>query len=150
MGARPVIDGITRVRFDMGVSPWTTRVLADFCESGSFDEHVSRMIAVYRRKRDAMLAALEERCAKFGRWGVPEGGFFIWVELAKGVDPNRLYDAAGREGIGYFGGRAFFDGVSTAEMEGENFIRLVYSHVSERDIPEAVMRLGRAMERAAL
>ena len=33
MGEKPVIDAVTRMRFDMGVSPWTSRVIAEFCTS---------------------------------------------------------------------------------------------------------------------
>ena len=143
MGPREIVDAITRVRFDMGVSPWTSRVLAEYCESGRYDAHLPRVIEIYRRKRDLMLAALSERCAKHARWGVPHGGFFMWLQLSEEVDPSRLYDTAWEEGVGYVGGRAFFD-----NGEGANYIRLAYSNVSESEIPEAVMRLGRALERA--
>ncbi|TAK57388.1 MAG: PLP-dependent aminotransferase family protein [Dehalococcoidia bacterium] len=144
MGEQPVIDAVTRMRFDMGVSPWTSRVIAEFCESGLFDEHVERVIEIYRRKRDAMLAALDERCAGFARWSAPEGGFFLWLELAEGIDPERLRYTANEEAVGIVGGSAFFEDGSGAER-----VRLCYSNVAERDIPEAIMRFGRALERAA-
>ncbi|HZP58369.1 MAG TPA: PLP-dependent aminotransferase family protein [Dehalococcoidia bacterium] len=144
MGEKPVVDAITRMRFDMGVSPWASRVIAEFCDSGAFDAHVERVIEIYRRKRDAMIAALDERCAAYGRWQVPAGGFFLWLELAEGVDTRRLFEAANDEGVAYVGGRAFFD-----DGSGNNFVRLCYSNVAEQDIPEAVMRFGRALERAS-
>jgi len=144
MGPREIIDAITRVRFDMGVSPWTSRVIAEYCESGRYAAHLPRVIDIYRRKRDLMLSALDERCSKYARWSTPRGGFFLWLQLSDGVDPSRLYDTAWEEGVGYVGGRAFFD-----NGEGADFIRLAYSNVSEKEIPEAIMRLGRALERAA-
>jgi DNA-binding transcriptional MocR family regulator len=143
MGERPVIDAITRMRFDMGVSPWTSRVIAEFCESGRFDEHLARVTEIYRGKRDAMAAALGERCARFARWGVPKGGFFLWLELSEGIDPARLRITANEEAVSYVGGAAFFD-----DGSGANRARLCYSNVAERDIPEAIMRFGRALERA--
>jgi 2-aminoadipate transaminase len=144
MGSQTIVDAVTRVRFDMGVSPWSSRVIAEFCESGRYDEHVPRVIEIYQRKRDMMLAALDERCARFARWSVPLGGFFLWLELSEGVDPARLFETAWEEGVGYVGGKAFYD-----NGEGANFARLCYSNVSESEIPEAVMRFGRALERAA-
>jgi 2-aminoadipate transaminase len=144
MGEQPVIDAVTRMRFDMGVSPWTSRVIAEFCESGLFDDHLARVIEIYRRKRDVMLAALDERCSRFARWAVPEGGFFLWLELADGIDPERLRYTANEEGVGCVGGSAFFDDGGGAER-----VRLCYSNVAEADIPEAIMRFGRALERAA-
>ncbi len=143
MGEKPVIDAITRMRFDMGVSPWTTRVIAEFCTSGGYDAHVPKMIEIYRRKRDVMLAALDERCSNFMTWSVPKGGFFIWAELNAGIDPAKLRMMANEEAVGHVGGEAFF-----ADGSGDNFVRLCYSNVAEADIPEAIMRFGRALERA--
>ncbi|MDP9235867.1 MAG: PLP-dependent aminotransferase family protein [Chloroflexota bacterium] len=144
MGEKPVVDAITRMRFDMGVSPWTTRVITEFCESGGFDKHVTQMIEIYRRKRDVMISALDERCSGFTRWGVPKGGFFLWLELSDAVDPDRLRITANEEAVAFVGGRPFFD-----DMSGANFARLCYSNVAEADIPEAIMRFGRALERAS-
>jgi len=143
MGEKPVIDAVTRMRFDMGVSPWASRVIAEFCESGRFDDHLAAVTEIYRRKRDVMLAALSERCGRFARWSVPGGGFFLWLQLSEGVDPARLRITANDEGVVYVGGAAFFDDGSGADR-----VRLCYSNVAERDIPEAIMRFGRALERA--
>ncbi len=144
MGSQPIIDAVTRVRFDMGVSPWTSRVLAEYCESGRYGEHVPRMIEIYRRKRDVMLAALDERCSNYARWSSPQGGFFLWLELSEGVNPERLFETAWEEGVGYVGGKAFYD-----DGGGANYIRLCYSNVAENEIPLAIQRLGRALERAS-
>jgi len=144
MGAQKIVDAVTRVRFDMGVSPWTSRVIADYCEAGKYDEHVPRVTEIYRRKRDIMLDALNERCGRYARWDVPKGGFFLWLQLSEGVDPRELDEAAWEEGIGYVGGKAFFD-----NGDGANYARLCFSNVAESDIPEAIMRFGRALERAA-
>jgi 2-aminoadipate transaminase len=148
MGSQQIVDAVTRVRFDMGVSPWASRVLTEYCQSGRYDAHVPKVIAIYQRKRDAMLAALDERCTRYARWSVPQGGFFLWLELDEAISPSRLFDAAWEEGVGYVGGKAFFDNGATGAGDGANFIRLCYSNVAEADIPVAIRRLGRAMERA--
>ena len=90
-----------------------------------------------------MLAALDERCMKFARWGVPQGGFFLWLELDAAVDFRRLFETAWEEGVGYVGGKAFYD-----DGGGETYVRLCYSNVSDAEIPEAIMRFGRGLERA--
>ncbi len=143
MGEAPVINAITAMRFDMGVSPWTTRVIAEFCESGAYAKHVPAMVEVYRRKRDAMLAAMSERCSTQATWAVPKGGFFLWLTLDDGIDTDRLRITANDEAVGYVGGEAFF-----ADGAGKQYVRLCYSNVAEDAIPEAVQRFGRALERA--
>jgi 2-aminoadipate transaminase len=143
MGEQTVVDAVTRMRFDMGVSPWTSRVLHEFAASGRYEQHVPKMVEIYRRKRDAMLSALDERCGSYGAWGVPKGGFFIWMKLADGIDTKKLRFTANEEAVGYVGGEAFF-----ADGSGNEYVRLCYSNVAEKDIPEAITRLGRAFERA--
>jgi len=143
MGEKPLIDAVTRMRFDMGVSPWSTRVITEFCRSGGYDAHLANVIAIYRHKRDAMLAALDERCSRFATWDVPRGGFFLWLQLNEDIDPDRLRVAANDEGVVYVGGAPFFN-----DGTGHDRVRLCYSNVAEREIPEAVMRFGRALERA--
>lgn len=146
LASKEIVDAMASARFDMGASPFIQRVIAELCVSGKLARHVPEAVAVYRRKRDTMLALLDERCSRYARWNVPSGGFFLWLELAEGVDPDALALAAAEEGIAYANGAAFFpDGAA----EGQRFVRLAYSQVSESDIPEAIMRLGRAMERAA-
>lgn len=146
VASKEITDAMASTRFDMGASPFIQRVIAELCVSGKLAAHVPRAVARYRRKRDTMLALLDERCSRYARWNVPSGGFFLWLELAEGVDPDALAEAAAEEGIAYANGAAFFpDGGA----EGQRFVRLAYSQVPEDDIPEAIMRLGRAMERAA-
>jgi 2-aminoadipate transaminase len=143
MGEVPVINAITAMRFDMGVSPWTSRVLHEFCASGEYARHVPAMIEVYRRKRDVMLSAMAERCSSYATWAVPKGGFFLWLTLDPSIDPAQLRITANDEAVGYVGGEAFF-----AEGDGSGNVRLCYSNVAENAIPEAVQRFGRALERA--
>lgn len=146
LASREIIDAMVNTRFDMGASPFVQRVVAEVCVSGKLGQHVPRVVALYRRKRDAMLSVLDERCSRYARWNVPAGGFFLWLELAEGVDPEALATAAADEGIAYANGAAFYP---DSRSGGERFIRLAYSQVPESDISEAIMRLGRAMERAA-
>lgn len=139
-----VIAALLRTRFDLGTSPWLQRTLLDFCASGRWERHVEKMNAVYRRKLDVMLGALEERCARYATWNAPRGGYFLWLTLDPSVDPAALYEAARQEGVAYVGGAAF-------DRQGgcrEN-VRLAFSFVSEAEIPEGIMRLGRAMEEAS-
>jgi len=144
MADQPIVDALVRMRFDMGSSPWPQRVVTEYASSGLLAEHVKEVVGIYRRKRDVMLAALDERCGRFARWDVPQGGFFLWLELTEGVDPATLAEAAAEEGVAYVGGRTFFP-----DGSGARYIRLAYSFVAEAEMAEAVLRLGRAMERAA-
>ncbi len=141
---QPVIEALLRTRFDLGVSPWLQRTVLEFVSAGLFEPHLAKVNQVYRKKRDVMLAALDERCGRYARWNRPEGGYFLWLTLAETVDPAALAEAARRLGVAYVGGTAFhLDG------GGQHTVRLAYSFVREEEIPEAILRLGRALEEAA-
>jgi 2-aminoadipate transaminase len=90
-----------------------------------------------------MVAALGEHCEPYVRWRLPSGGFFLWLELDRRVQPEALREAAVQEGVAYVSGDAFF-----LDRSGSQFIRLAYSFVAEQEIEEAIHRLGRALRRA--
>jgi 2-aminoadipate transaminase len=142
--AQEPIDYLLRMRFDMGTSPWIQRLLTEYVSRGLLDRHLPHVVEIYRRKRDAMAAALEQHCAPYLTWRLPEGGFFLWLEMDRGVQPAALREAAAQEGVAYVSGDTFFE-----DHSGSQFIRLAYSFVAEREIREAIRRLGRALERAA-
>ncbi len=141
---QPIVDALVGMRFDVGQSPWVQRIVAEYASTGKLDRHVPVVVDIYRRKRDVMLAALAERCSSLARWRVPEGGFFLWLELSERVDPAALEPASLQEGVIYVPGPAFFE-----DRSGSQYIRLAHSFVGEGEIPEAIRRLGRALERAA-
>lgn len=144
IGDLPVIDALLRTRYDLGVSPWLQRTMLEFCSTGQWERHLAKMCDVYRRKANATLSGLDERCSRYAQWNQPKGGFFVWLTLAESVDPVALAEAARNLGVAYVGGSAFYRGDG-----GRNNIRLAFSHVGAAEIPEAILRLGRALEEAS-
>jgi DNA-binding transcriptional MocR family regulator len=95
--------------------------------------------AHYRRRRDAMLAALARHMPAGVTWTRPSGGFFVWVQLPEGQDAARLLERAVEEVSVAFvpGGAFFFDG------RGGNTLRLSFSLASEEQIEAGIARLAR-------
>ncbi len=143
VGQQEAVAAMVSVRHDMGVSPFLARTIGEYVGAGKLGPHIQGLVSLYRRKRDLMLALLGEHCGGRLRWTVPEGGFFTWVELAEGIDPDRLLNAAGDEGISYVPGPAFF-----ADAGGRRHLRLAFSYASEPQIEQGIAALGRALEKA--
>ncbi len=102
--------------------------------SQHMDDHIRLLIDVYRAKRDAVLDGLDYHLKGEARWSRPEGGFFIWVELPEGVDPDKLAQLAFEENVNYIPGSPFFpDG-----RQGSNFLRLATSYMSVEDLREGM------------
>jgi 2-aminoadipate transaminase len=142
-GSADLINGLVRMRFDNGTSPFNQRLVRAYVEAGAYEPHVEVMRNVYRRKYEAMDAALGEHCSRYVSWNEPEGGFYFWLKLPDGLDCHTLQEFAWDEGVGYFLGTSFYAGNG-----GSDHIRLAYSAVKLDLIAEGCARLGRALRRA--
>jgi DNA-binding transcriptional MocR family regulator len=108
-----------------------------------FDAHVNTLLPVYRKRRDAMLAALEKHMPAGTSWTKPRGGMFVWVTLPPNVDGAELLERSlAEEQIGFVPGAAFSPGGRV-----KNTIRLNYSLAPEAVITEGIGRLGALITR---
>lgn len=101
-----------------------------------------RLRALYRRKRDLMIAALSAQLPDRLTWEVPRGGFFLWATLPPGEHDERLLVRALEERLIFVTGSAFF-----VDGSGHDTIRLAFSTASDERIAEGVTRLARALTR---
>ena len=109
-----------------------------FASEGLIDRQKAKAIALYRQKRDVMLAAMHQYFPSEARWTRPEGGFYTWVTLPEEMDTEALLPRAVEEAsVSYGAGPAFYH-----HRGGKNHMRLSYSYVSESRIQEGIRRLG--------
>jgi 2-aminoadipate transaminase len=103
---------------------------------GWIDEQLGRSRALYRRKCERMLAALERSMPASARWTTPRGGFFSWLTLL-GVDAVELAGQAVEQGVAAVPGTLFFP-----DGRGTDSLRLSFSLVDEDKIDDGIARLG--------
>ncbi|MBC8246411.1 MAG: PLP-dependent aminotransferase family protein [Deltaproteobacteria bacterium] len=109
-----------------------------FASKGLMEQQKSRAIEIYRRKRDTMLAALENYFPKSAHWTKPQGGFYTWVTLPKQIDTEALLPKSIAEAsVAYGAGPSFYHNRS-----GKEHMRMCYSYVPDSQIEEGVRRLG--------
>jgi len=109
-----------------------------FASEGLIERQIEKAVRIYRKKRDAMLAALKKHFPASTRWTRPEGGFYTWVTLPEGIDTEDLLPMAVEQaGVAYGAGSSFYH-----DRSGKNHMRLSYSYVSEPRIEEGIRRLG--------
>jgi len=109
-----------------------------FASKGLIEKQKIRAVEIYRRKRDAMLAAMEKHFPQRAHWTKAQGGFYTWATLPKEIDteallPRAIADAS----VAYGAGPSFYHNRS-----GKEHMRLCYSYVSESQIEEGIRRLG--------
>jgi len=58
-------------------------VVAKYLESGKLDNHIKKIIKLYKPRRDAMAQTIQENFPDIFDVSIPEGGMFIWLQLKK-------------------------------------------------------------------
>ena len=113
------------------------RLFEEFHRRGWIDEQLVRSRALYRRKCERMLDALQRSMPRAARWTRPHGGFFSWLTLPAGVDSAELARRAVDQRVGIVPGSLFFP-----DGRGGGSVRLSFSMVDESQIEEGIERLG--------
>jgi 2-aminoadipate transaminase len=115
-----------------------------FLESGHFPRHLETLRTEYGRRRDAMLAALEQHMPAGVRWNRPTGGFFVWMELPRHLDAaDLLRVAVETEQVAFVPGSAL---CAVGGSHARNCLRLCFTSCSAETIEEGVRRLGRVIK----
>ncbi|HTC19944.1 MAG TPA: PLP-dependent aminotransferase family protein [bacterium] len=119
-------------------------IAAEFLKGGHLHTHLQKLIGTYQRRRDTMLAAIEEYFPKEVWFNRPLGGFFVWAGLPEGFNTVELFEKAVAAKVAYVVGTAFY----TGEKRGLNTLRLTYCAVDEAKIKEGIKRLGGVFQEA--
>ena len=128
-----------KIAADRGSPALEQAALANFISRGEFDRHLRRMRLVYRRRRDALLAAL----ARHLPWLEPAGvsaGLHLVTWLPPGLDEATVVGAARRAGVA-------LDAVGPYRImnPGPGGLIFGYATVNERAIAEGVARLAQVI-----
>jgi 2-aminoadipate transaminase len=117
-------------------------IVAEFCHSGAIDRSIETVKAALRERRDATCAALERHLPD-ARFVVPQGGYFLWVDLPEGSDVAALERGAAERGV------VFVKGTDFLIEGGQSSLRLAYSAVPPDQIEEGIARVAEAYRELA-
>ncbi len=127
---------------DLHTGTFLQMVANDICQRGILRQHVRRLRAAYRARRDAMVEAMEEHFPEGAAWTVPQGGLFLWVRTPEPIHTREFLLKAVESKVAFVPGFAFYPG----EVGGEHSMRLNFSYSCEEVINEGIARLGRSMK----
>ena len=113
------------------------RLFEESVRRGWIDEQLVLSRALYRRKCEHMLAALERWMPDGAHWTRPEGGFFSWLTLPDDSNSIDVARRAGERGVGIVPGTLFFP-----DGRGADSLRLSFSMITEAQIDEGIERLA--------
>ncbi|MEX1080111.1 MAG: PLP-dependent aminotransferase family protein [Homoserinimonas sp.] len=117
-------------------SAFSQYAITEYLRGSDWKGQISTFRGVYRERRDAMLAALQENLPECS-WTVPRGGFYVWLSLQPGLDSKDMLPRAVKELVAYTPGTAFF-----ADGGGHGQIRLSFCYPTSDAIKLGIRRLA--------
>jgi DNA-binding transcriptional MocR family regulator len=117
-------------------SSFSQMVISEYLRTSDWKAQINAFRDVYRERRDAMNAALQELLPEF-KWNVPAGGFYMWCSLPEGLDSKAMLPRAVTELVAYTPGTAFF-----ADGRGRQQLRLSFCYPTPEQITLGIRRLA--------
>jgi 2-aminoadipate transaminase len=125
---------------DLCTSTLTQFFVRQYFAEGGWKAYVEDLVDLYRGRRDTMLEALAEHFPAEATWTEPDGGLFIWATLPEYIDTGDLLAKALRNDVAFVPGTAAY-----VDERGKNSMRLNFSGVTDEEIREGIMRIGRVI-----
>ncbi|MCD6168215.1 MAG: PLP-dependent aminotransferase family protein [Caldisericia bacterium] len=124
-------------------SPSITQfIVYEFLKRGYLEPYLETVRREYKKKRDAMLQAMEKYFPEEVKWTKPEGGLFVWVTCPEYINTEELFYEAIEEKVAFVIGAAFY-----AHRNIHNCMRLNFSLPSMEQIEEGIKRLGNLLKK---
>jgi DNA-binding transcriptional MocR family regulator len=144
---RAIIDQLALIK--QQVDPHTQNlsqlVVCKLIEEGTLDAHLAVLKAEHRRRRDAMVQALRQRIPPAQlRFGIPDGGMYLWCELPASVSARAVQDRARRDSVMVLTGEPFY-----VDRGGDHQLRICYTSQPAANAARAADTLARAIAGAA-
>lgn len=139
----PIYDGLMDLKRvnDLATSGLIQRALETYVTVGRYQAHLRRTCQIFRKRREAMLAAINRYLPGGVHVEPPQGGLFVWLRLPGGLSADDLLPLACQEGVNFAPGSNFFPEPSS----GTSWLRLNFAARVPEQIEAGVQRLGTAI-----
>jgi len=117
-------------------SSFSQYVISEYLAGADWKGQIDTFRGVYRERRDAMLAALDDYLPDL-TWTHPDGGFYVWLTLPDHLDSKAMLPRAVKELVAYTPGTAFY-----ANGDGRSHMRLSFCYPTPEFIREGIRRLS--------
>jgi DNA-binding transcriptional MocR family regulator len=116
----------------------TQEVIANFLETGRYENYLRKLRHTLYTNYLQYSRAVCDYFPEGTKASRPQGGFVLWIELARKADTIQLYEKAMKQGISIAPGRMF-----TLQQQFNNCMRISYGLRWNEQLDEALRVLGK-------
>ncbi|MEZ4868048.1 MAG: PLP-dependent aminotransferase family protein [Caldilineaceae bacterium] len=132
---------IAKQGVDLHTSTFNQALAAEYLAGGYLQQQLPKILAIYKPRQQAMLAALDRYMPTDFQWSQPDGGMFLWLEGPAGLDTEAAYWRAVERQVAFVPGKFFFAEAGA----GDATMRLNYTMANEATIDRAVRTLAEVL-----
>lgn len=132
---------IAKQASDLHTNIFTQMLLFRYLSDNDINSHISKIITVYGRQRNAMINAIEKHFPPDIRFTRPQGGMFLWVTLPDFLSSMDLFNMAIEKKVAFVPGNPFY----TDRKETYSTLRLNFSCSDENTILIGIKRMSEAI-----
>ncbi|MEI8231171.1 MAG: PLP-dependent aminotransferase family protein [Actinomycetes bacterium] len=120
-------------------SAFSQMMISEYLTNNDWQAQIEVFRGEYRQRRDAAQAAMKEFLPDLTTTN-PGGGFYLWVDLPKGINSKKMLPRAVDNLVAYTPGTAFY-----GNGTGQEFLRISYSYPTPENIRVGVQRLAKTI-----
>jgi 2-aminoadipate transaminase len=137
-----IVNRLPKFKEDGGTSGLNQLVISQLHEKGYLQEREEEFRRFLHSQRDKVVDSIREHLPSANIHHVPEGGFYLWLELPDGVDSTKLTHYAKESGVLFMPAEAYYptDGP-------QNYLRLALAYEDVDEIESGIKRIADALER---
>jgi DNA-binding transcriptional MocR family regulator len=120
-------------------SAFSQMMISEYLSNNDWKAQIEVFRREYRQRRDAAQAAMKEFLPNLTTTN-PGGGFYLWVDLPKGINSKTMLPRAVDNLVAYTPGTAFY-----GNGTGQEFLRISYSYPTPENIRVGVERLAKTI-----
>jgi len=120
-------------------SAFSQMMISEYLSNNDWKAQIEVFRGEYKQRRDAAQAAMKEFLPDLTTTN-PGGGFYLWVDLPKGINSKSMLPRAVENLVAYTPGTAFY-----GNGTGQEYLRISYSYPTPENIRVGVERLARTI-----
>jgi len=117
-------------------SAFSQMMISEYLSNNDWKAQIEVFRGEYKQRRDAAQAAMKEFLPDLTTTN-PGGGFYLWVDLPKGINSKTMLPRAVENLVAYTPGTAFY-----GNGTGQEYLRISYSYPTPENIRVGVERLA--------